>query len=82
MTTITQILEEKGFVVSVFRDVYLSVQWSDPVVNFQNCSDYIHGRPSEDMNELLALFEEHGWRVALEYFVPTEWGLVITRLDS
>jgi hypothetical protein len=79
---LTQILEEKGYVVNVFRDEYLSVQWSNPAMNMQQCSDYIFGRPSDEMEELLALFEEHGWRVMLEKFVPIEWGLVITTRDS
>jgi len=82
MEVITTILEEKGFVVSAFRDVYLSVKWSDPVVNMQKCHEYVHGRPSEDTEELMAILEEHGWRVALEYFVPIEWGFVITTRDS
>lgn len=72
-----EVLEAKGFVVRAFRDVYLSVQWSDPAVNREQCSDYIFGRPSKEMEELLVLFEEHGWRVELEKFIPIEWGLVI-----
>lgn len=80
---ITEILEARGFVVEPIRDDYLSVRWADPAVdNVKQCVDFMNGRPSVETEELLALLEENGWRLALEYFVPIEWGFVITTRDS
>ena len=82
---IMQALQEKGFVAETFRDQYISVHWSDDQdvnVNMVRRVEFMTGKHSTELEELLEFLSDNGWRLALEYFVPIEWGFVITTHDS
>lgn len=79
---ITEALRAQGYVVEKFRETYLSIKLADHASNMKLAMEYMNANFSEKLEHLLAFIDENGWSHEKGYFVPTEWGFIITRLDS